>query len=303
LLLNLKRETTEPPQRPESRGGLQKSRSFANREIDLVGDARTQEVKQKKLANLAKQKQEIDAAINALRKPNRGLAAKEIADEMERHRLPAVSLTKRNGMGIQINATPKKAKHNTAGQGFGFQSSSSARRPLTEPPVNELSVPSSTIRPSTADHASNRLHISSVKRAVITAVNDTPVRETSKRSDLLGLTKRSKSFELFSASRDESDHADKAQSNAAPVIQATPSTNRLRSDMLTSIQNTPLRMKKSQRPVLFTPMKKADVMIDNVFKDAPEIPEEAGKAMARVMGGGSEMSIYDSLGWNDDFDD
>jgi hypothetical protein len=73
--------------------------------------------------------------------------------------------------------------------------------------------------------------------------------------------------------------------------------------MLTSIQNTPLRMKKSQKPVLITAMKKADVTIDDVFKDAPEIPEQAGKAMARVMGGGSEMSIYDSLGWNDDFDD
>lgn len=294
LLLNLKREATEPPQRPESRGGLQKSRSFANREIDLVGDARTQEVKQKKLANLAKQKQEIDAAINALRKPNRGLAAKEIADEMERHR---------NGIGIQINATPKKSKHNTAGQGFSFQSGSSARRPLPEPPVNELSVPSSTIRPSTADQANNRLHISNVKRAVITAVNDTPVREPSKRSDPLGLTKRSESFKLFDAGRIECDHTDKAHPNAAPLIQATPSANRLRSDMLTSIQNTPLRMKKSQRPVLVTPMRKADVMIDDVFKDAPEIPEEAGKAMARVMGGGSEMSIYDSLGWNDDFDD
>jgi len=303
LLLNLKREATEPPQRPESRGGLQKSRSFANREIDLVGDARTQEVKQKKLANLAKQKQEIDAAINALRKPNRGLAAKEIADEMERHRVPGVSLTKRNGIGIQINATPKKSKHNTARQGFSFQSSSSAGKPLPEPPVNELSVPSSAIRPSTADQANNRLHISNVKRAVITAVNDTPVREPSKRSDPLGLTKRSESFELFDAGRIESDHTDRVYSNAAPLIQATPSANRLRSDMLTSIQNTPLRMKKSQRPVLFTPMSKADVMIDDVFKDAPEIPEEAGKAMARVMGGGSEMSIYDSLGWNDDFDD
>lgn len=43
--------------------------------------------------------------------------------------------------------------------------------------------------------------------------------------------------------------------------------------------------------------------IENVFRDAPEIPEKAGKAMDRVMGGGSEMSIYDTLGWNDDFND
>jgi DNA replication regulator SLD3 len=303
LVPSLKRETTEPPQRPESRGGLQKSRSFANREIDLVSDARNQEVKQKKLANLAKQKQEIDAAINALRKPNRGLAAKEIADEIERHRVEGANLARRHGLGIQVNATPKRSKHNTVGQGGGLQSDPIARRQLPEPSVNELSIPSSAMRPSMADQANGGLQRTAVRRAVPTGVSDTPVRDASKRSDPFGLTQHTQGFEIFAASSDGFDYMNRVQSRAEPRIQATPSANRLRLDMLTSIQNTPLRMKKSQKPVLFTAMEKADVMIDDVFKDAPEIPERAGKAMARVMGGGSEMSIYDSLGWNDDLDD
>jgi DNA replication regulator SLD3 len=303
LVPTLKRETTEPPQRPESRGGLQKSRSFANREIDLVSDARTQDVKQKKLANLAKQKREIDAAINALRKPNRGLAAKEIADEIERHRVEGANLTRHYGLSIQVNATPKKPKHNIAEQAVGFRSGPSATRPLPEPSMNELSVPSSMLRPSMADQVNGRLQISSVRRAAPTAVSDTPGRESSKRSDPLGSAKPTQGFPIFTVGSEEVDYTNKVEFHTESLIQATPSANRLRPDMLTSIQNTPLRMKKSQKPVLFTAMKKADITIDDVFKDAPEIPEQAGKTMARVMGGGSEMSIYDSLGWNDDFDD
>jgi hypothetical protein len=88
--------------------------------------------------------------------------------------------------------------------------------------------------------------------------------------------------------------------------------------------------------VLFTPVKRSDVCIERAFRDAPEIPERAGKMMDRVMGGkgrglefgfenrrdalgsrkrGTKMfvddaaedgegegDLYDQLGWNDDLD-
>ena len=64
-----------------------------------------------------------------------------------------------------------------------------------------------------------------------------------------------------------------------------------------------MRMSKSMRPVLFTPLKKTEVRMEDAFRDAPIIPAGAGKAMDRVMGGGAtEMSVYDALGWNDDYD-
>ncbi len=43
--------------------------------------------------------------------------------------------------------------------------------------------------------------------------------------------------------------------------------------------------------------------MEDAFRDAPVIPPEAGKVMDRVMGGAAiEISVYDALGWNDDYD-
>ena len=73
------------------------------------------------------------------------------------------------------------------------------------------------------------------------------------------------------------------------------------------MEATPLRsrMTKSRRPVLFTPIRKTDVKIEDVFRDAPVITTEAGEAMDRVMrppdgARPASISIYDALGWNDD---
>ena len=89
--------------------------------------------------------------------------------------------------------------------------------------------------------------------------------------------------------------------------------------------------------MLFTPLKKSDVSVERAFRDAPEIPERAGRMMDRVMGGmgrgfeedlgdvfadhrpiagvgklspttrrevkgagTDDADIYDKLGWNDD---
>jgi len=256
-------------------------------------------LKQKKLANFAKQKREIDAAINALRKPNRSSAAKEIVDEIERRKVEGTSSTRRPGLAVQVTATPKKPKQNTAAQRGELLS---AMNSTSEVSATETFISSSTIRPSIADGDLASSRLSTKRQAILSTVDVTPSRESSKRSNPLGLLTSSQEF-ISRAGIDALNYADKPQFNAASLVQATPSTNRLHPDMLTSIQNTPLRTKQSQRPVLFTPLKKTEVSIDDMFKDAPEIPEKAGKAMDRVMGGGKELSIYDSLGWNDDFDD
>lgn len=67
-------------------------------------------------------------------------------------------------------------------------------------------------------------------------------------------------------------------------------------------------MTKSQRPVLFTPLRKAEVNVERVFRDASLVSEMAAKAMERAVNGGGgcaekEASIYDSLGWDDDVDE
>ena len=236
----MKRESTEPVARPESRGGLQKSRSLSNREIDLISDANRQDVKRRKLDKVAERKREIDAAIAALRKPNRSLVATEVVEELERHRAGAAKSTKRHPLAVQVNATPKKPKLGHA------------------TPFNKMPPP-------------------------VTRIESTPRRPRSS-----------------------------GPSSALPVIPTgaaeamTPHSGTTHENFTSSlikdveVRSTPLRMEKSHRKVLFTPLERADVTPDAVFRDAPLIPAEAGLAMDRVMAGGDEMSIYDTLGWNDD---
>jgi hypothetical protein len=75
-------------------------------------------------------------------------------------------------------------------------------------------------------------------------------------------------------------------SNPLALVEATPATNRLRPDLQAE---TPLLSRlttKSGRTVLFTPVKLRDLDSSEalMFRDAPEIPERAGRAMDRVMG-------------------
>jgi len=279
---NLKREPSEVSQRPMSRGGLLKSVSFSSREIDLEADARVQETKRKKLSQLATQKRELEDAINALKKPNRGLAAKDFMDDVEKRKVEAAaSLTGNKKMSeqlVHVTATPKKSK-------------SRSEHPIPEvefPALPNSVVPSSGIKPRSLAFASSIPKSSAQKRAVLSAIHETPSR---------GLSKTTNPLQLI--------HPHRPHTSSTTLVEATPSTSRIRTDLLNNadIEVTPLRMARSQRPVLFTSVRKNELDLEDVFKDAPIIPDKAGKAMDRVMGGnGKEMSIYDSLGWNDDND-
>jgi DNA replication regulator SLD3 len=283
LVANIKREPSETFQRPASRGALHKSVSFTNREIDLHADARIQEAKRRKLARVAEQKKELDAAIAALKKPNRTAAAQRLMDEVENR-----SLDTTRKQPVHITATPRRPK-----------SGASKRHEPDLPPTFEVGtsldehmVPSSTVRPS---HSGQwQPPASAKKQAVLFTIHETPTRTPSTEQVLPKPVSR-----LNFQSATESDNF----SSDPTLVESTPATNRLRPDLFTQIQNTPMRMTKSMRPVLFTPLKKTEVRVEDVFRDAPIIPAGAGTAMDRVMGGGStELSVYDALGWNDDYD-
>jgi DNA replication regulator SLD3 len=290
---SLKRESSESSSRPSSRAGLQKSVSFSHREIDLDADARTQDVKKRKLDKLAGQKQELRAAIEALKKPNRTTVAREIMDEVE----------KRGA--VQITATPRKGKSRMIGASTsqGDECDSIA----LEPPFDPV-IPSSTLKTTLATAIPRS---SKKKRAVLSAIHDTPSRGDAGRT------------------RNALAHGPLLPNGHGSIVSATPSTSRVGSD---SVFDTPLRsMSTKSKPVLFTPLKRGEVTVENSFKDAPEIPEQAGKAMDRVMGGkgvglfaatrsqdissavrgsdgnvseaAKEVSLYEQLGWDDEFAD
>ena len=92
------------------RGGIQKAKRTENREVDLNAAAREHEVKLKKVQSMADQKKELDAAITALRRPNRELVSRDIADAADQRlsRKPKNPIRNPLGHGVQVMATPKK---------------------------------------------------------------------------------------------------------------------------------------------------------------------------------------------------
>jgi DNA replication regulator SLD3 len=287
------RASVETAQRPSSRGSLQKSRSFTNREVDLVASNKAHTAKRKKLANLAKQKQELDAAIHALRKPNRGLAGMEIMTEAEQRRAEQDPL-KRSTLGrssssqtldLQIAATPKKTANQENSRRKGLNSNWD---PTTQPAdqssslnPEETAIPSSAIRPVPHNHAT---HPSA-------AVFETPSRGPHKTSNPLHLLLPAIPQQQHP---DPYSHPHFHSSNQHPLLPPP-----------TIVESTPIRMTKSNRPVLFTSLSHEDVTVHTVFRDAPLV--ERGPGVRRGGGGGfgssKEASIYQSLGWDDDDDD
>ena len=286
LVPNLKREPSETSQRPASRGALHKSVSFSNREIDLDADARAQEAKRRKLARVAEQKKELDAAITALKKPNRTVAAQGLMNEIESR---SRSSQPRKQV-VHIAATPRRPKSRVSNH-HETMLPSTLELDFT---ADDQVIPSSTVRPRGGD--SNHPQASVKKRAVPFTIHETPVRSSSVPQGTM--PKPVSRLNFSNTSNNVTISSDPT------LVESTPATNRLRPDLLTQVETTPMRMSKSMRPVLFTPLKKTEVRVENAFRDAPIIPADAGKAMDRVMGGGwaTEMSVYDALGWNDDYD-
>jgi DNA replication regulator SLD3 len=309
------RDSAEPIQRPGSRGSLQKSHSFTNREVDLVASSIAHNAKQKKLASLAKQKKDLDAAICALKKPNRSLVGMEIMADVEK-RSAAPDTSRRNflsrkssapNLGVQIMATPKKgtivgnATRKAMNPNHDW-SRKSENWPKSVP--EEPAIPSSTVRnvdDGTGQSIGKTTDPHKGRQADHPGVNETPSRVSHRTSNPLKLPSSIQTL------HPPCSPARLYHSSDPSLVQATPSANRLRPDCanLAQVENTPLRMTKSQRPVVFTPLGKAEVRAEGMFRDAPIVPERAGKAMERAMdaGGGKEASIYDSLGWDDDVDE
>ncbi|KAI2864808.1 hypothetical protein CBS12448_2735 [Aspergillus niger] len=146
------------------RGGIQKAKRVENREVDLNAVARQHETKLKKMQMLVDQKKELDAAIHALRKPNRELVAKDIAEDASKRlstgggssRKPKNPVRNPHGQGVQVAATPKGSRKKDAmadmpplpkslSQPALIPQGSSSSSPFTSEPQI---VPGSNIRPS-----------------------------------------------------------------------------------------------------------------------------------------------------------
>lgn len=96
------------------RGGIQVKR-VENREIDLNAAARQHESKLRKVQMLADQKKELDNAIQTLRKPNREVVARDIAEDASKRISTGGGSSRKSknpvrnplGEGVQVMATPR----------------------------------------------------------------------------------------------------------------------------------------------------------------------------------------------------
>ncbi|GIJ83964.1 hypothetical protein Asppvi_002796 [Aspergillus pseudoviridinutans] len=306
-----KRESMEPllpVLSVSARGGIQKPKRAENREVDLNAVARQHEAKLKKVQMLMEQKKELDAAINALRKPNRELVAKDIAEDAVKRASGGSSRKPKNpvrnpfGQGVQVMATPKGNRKKDAVTGlpppFKNIVRSSASKNGSSPFASEPQVvPASTLRPSFISNtpASESRTASGFGSGDTGAIQETPSRRPAQSLGLMDTAADDASpgvaKNLFRVPR-------RPIPKSADVAPSTPIAPRSADQVIgiksSTVMETPPRPPPvihesmpaaSPAAVLTTPVKGSARLAVPVVSAVPVTPEK---------------SIYEQLGWDDD---
>ncbi|KAK5313283.1 hypothetical protein LTR70_007692 [Exophiala xenobiotica] len=253
-----KREPSETFSRSHSR---QTSLSFFNREVDLEADAQATASKKRKLDIVTSQKQELAAAIQALKKPNRQDAGKGYMDELELRRA-------QSKQPVLITATPRANRRKTIGD-------ARVDSILLPPVEGDMLIPSSSIKSRVVETLKSAPRSSSKKRAVLAAIHNTPPRSATRKYDPLQINGRS-----MSRLKSEDELA-----LAQEAIFATPSKGKQKD--LSEVFTTPVKVPKN-----------SSYEKENGFP----VTEVAFKTMDRAMAMPVADTIYDTLGWNNDYE-
>lgn len=288
VIPGLKRERSETPldqiprkasqpTLPKRTNILDKMR-FAQREVDLDALSQAQETKKKKQAEVDMKLRE---AIGALKKPNRALAGKEIADVAEQRTLMAQgrartsqSSRSRHAPGVQIGATPKHNRTLPPGVAATPQygQSNSAAHPPSASTVSL--VPSSSMRqpPAIGPHDTEAEVPQTGHRQRHTSIEATPSRGPDKFARPSFPASGVRPFSL------------------APVTRAgvpqTP-TQETRTWRMAELQETPVAM--GYGGIAATPVVSKTAVSLEESKAIQDKPDDAHE----------ETNIYDALGWND----
>ncbi len=329
--METKRETTPllPSLSASIRGGIQKAKRAENREVDLFAVARQHETKLKRVQMLADQKKELDAAIHALRKPNRELVAKDIAQDADRRtssRKPKNPVRNPLGEGVQVMATPSKVRKRDAVVGLPPLPKNTARSKSSKAPTVSSSspfnsetqvIPASTTRP-----------ISFTSTPRFTA--DVVVQETPSRRppQPLGLSKDPEEPSVAESPIPGSGNFFRVPPRPGPRPAETNPLTPVRSqhvdatDVDMSLDAHQPRLPPPPPPPLFALPSKitSSAQSSTVFETPPRskpapAPAAAGRRPsasgpgpdfrkpAAVVPVTPEKSIYSALGWDDDDDE
>lgn len=291
----------KPPAQSRKRTSLMHSISFSKREVDLSAMSQANEAKMRKKAEV---EEKLREAITTLKKPNRALAVKEAAESADMSFAKATmpksrpsGQAQRNkpsaaGQGVHVTATPKHGRtvratpaHKTGGSTGTTHVSSSSTRILAQRPYD---VPPSTFEVPQTDHR---------PRHGAASVQETPSRGFA-RFMPAGLARQPGTLESPLTARhaqviqqqqpeeEEQDHFGPTGIAESPTLCRQASTN----------QHTPLK------PVRSLSLIRPDA---GALIAAPPNVVRAQSPHALEQGAGREKSrsIYDSLGWDDGYED
>ncbi|KAF3483229.1 uncharacterized protein GIQ15_02553 [Arthroderma uncinatum] len=329
---DIKRETSEQASFSTStggRGGIQKPKRVNNREVDLEAVAKQHESKMKRMNLLVDQKRELDAAIHALRKPNRELVSRDFVDSAEKRSSSTTGAHPRKqkhptrnpfGQGVQVMATPKGPR--TKDCGFAdlpslpstWKRSKPAMAAEPVPDADTLVVPSSTIRPTNSNLLSRSQPVLGISRRS-ELVHETPSKPPSN-----GVKRDFTSNPIDSATEHSFPQADisptlfrKSNPHHFNISSIKFGLNTM-ANGTTEIGETPPRPKQT----VFTSGPTAPPQINFVQPSTPAkrsgqqsmavttpLQRLAGDDANRTIDETPEKSIYERLGWtnNDDDDD
>ncbi|RJE17633.1 hypothetical protein PHISCL_10029 [Aspergillus sclerotialis] len=304
-----KRESMEPllpTLGANIRGGIQKAKRVENRVVDLNAAAREHEAKLKKVQALADQKKELDAAIHALRKPNRELVAKDIANDAEKRISSGSSRKQKNpvrnplGQGVQVMATPKGHRKKDVGlpppKSF-VRTSTSQDNSSPFGAGDPQFVPASAIRPRSFPVPSNsRVPDSDTNQGDIGTIQETPSKHPPQPSR---------------SAIDQSSPAFKGNQFRVPSRPAPRSTD-------VAAPSTPVSSRRINLSHLQQGQTKSSMVMETPPKQNPKPPGLGSGSPAAVMATPDkstanlhvpssskapvtpEKSIYEQLGWDDD---
>ncbi|ESZ92222.1 hypothetical protein SBOR_7387 [Sclerotinia borealis F-4128] len=312
-----------------NRGGVLNSKRFSQREVDMSTLAPDPKSKAKKQAAIDA---ELKDAILALKKPNRELAGKALAETAERRSASAGHPRKskkpiRNPLfqgfpSVQIKATPKSNRQKDM---FGeSQSTFSGWRNVEEmdlgfiPPSSVSAIPQSTVRPS-CDQDPFRSSVQATPSRKSFSTSTRPMSNFANRDADYGaippsspLQMRRSSAQLFN--RNPNSMAKRPSIPAVPRILETPIKRPSTSTSYTHIEETPLKetsLKETPLAPLAPLRNLSDWKSCHSHPSVPSGPPNQDQENIRDVPVAldkmkptqvykKEVSFYEALGWNDD---
>ncbi|KAF1944509.1 hypothetical protein EJ02DRAFT_452374 [Clathrospora elynae] len=297
LLNGIKREASEVPlsaipfkrsPSKSARQSMSQIRHLQGRQIDLAQPSAAAAAKLKQRQRV---EEDLQEAILALKKPNRGLAAGGYIADIEQRglglpnksRKPTTTVRK-TIKDVQVSATPRagrRTKNMIEQTPNHHHHNPFIRFPATEaPPSSEFCIPSSGVRPASLVPAT--CHRSTTTRSLAhSSIAETPSKAPNTKTFSSGTARRT----IF----------------ATPTKAAgpTPDSRLLAPSHVFETPAKPVRISPPTNNTFTLP-----TVVATPTKSAPVSANETGPlALSVPSKDAAERSIYDALGWNDDDDD